>query len=134
MVIEEDVCRDPCKIRPKLFGPGAQLCYRLELLPKALETRREGLEERCQQPVCQSSPDFSQQRCCTTPELVVILSYHAVKQQVSCSWFETRTIANAGSRYYNAHETGAMEPLALALACGDAEFKVSSSPRCLNHS
>ncbi|KAI4251414.1 MAG: hypothetical protein L6R42_008394 [Xanthoria sp. 1 TBL-2021] len=38
----------------------------------------------------------------------------------------SRIIANAGSRYYNAHETGAMEPLALALACGDAEFKMCS--------
>lgn len=44
----------------------------------------------------------------------------------------SRIIADAGSRYYNAHETGAMEPFALALACGDAEFKVSSSSGCLN--
>lgn len=80
MVIEEDLCGDPCKIRQKFLGPGAQLCHRLEFLPEALETRREGLEERCEQSVCQPLPDFSQQGCWACTELAIILPYNAVKQ------------------------------------------------------
>lgn len=60
MVVKEVLCGDPCKIRPKLFGPDAQLCRRVEFLPEALETRREGLEECRQQSVCQPFPDISQ--------------------------------------------------------------------------
>lgn len=60
MVVQEILCGSPCKIRPKLFGPDAQLCCRVEFLPEALETRREGLEERRQQSVCQPFPDFGQ--------------------------------------------------------------------------
>lgn len=32
--------------------------------------------------------------------------------------------ANLNIRFYNAHETSAVEDFAIALACGDAEFKV----------
>ncbi|KAL8651060.1 MAG: hypothetical protein Q9226_004873, partial [Calogaya cf. arnoldii] len=42
------------------------------------------------------------------------------------SWLSFYHIMQSSNKYYNAHETGAMEPLALALACGDAEFKMYS--------
>lgn len=34
-------------------------------------------------------------------------------------------------RFYNAHETSAVESLAIILACGDAEFKVCQAFSCL---
>lgn len=37
----------------------------------------------------------------------------------------SRLRSDPRSRFYNAHETSAVEPFALALACGDADFKVS---------
>ncbi|KAI4103529.1 MAG: hypothetical protein LQ339_004254 [Xanthoria mediterranea] len=42
------------------------------------------------------------------------------------NWLSFYHIMQSSNKYYNAHETGAMEPLALALACGDADFKMYS--------
>ncbi|KAL8998155.1 MAG: hypothetical protein Q9169_002709 [Polycauliona sp. 2 TL-2023] len=42
------------------------------------------------------------------------------------NWLSFYHIMQSSNKYYNAHETSAMEPLALALACGDAEFKMYS--------
>lgn len=39
---------------------------------------------------------------------------------------------NGYYRFYNAHETSAVEALAVALACGDAEFKVRLIPTFSN--
>lgn len=38
--------------------------------------------------------------------------------------------ANLNIRFYNAHETSAVEDFAIALACGDAEFKVFGADVC----
>lgn len=38
--------------------------------------------------------------------------------------------ADLDTRFYNAHETSAVEDFAIALSCGDAEFKVSGPNVC----
>ncbi|KAL8640168.1 MAG: hypothetical protein Q9228_002882 [Teloschistes exilis] len=47
-------------------------------------------------------------------------------------WLSFYHIMQSGNKSYNAHETSAVEPFALILACGDADFK-ASLPRQLNH-
>lgn len=44
----------------------------------------------------------------------------------SVKWVSYYHLMQARSRNYNAHETSAVEDFAVALLCGDAEFKVSS--------
>ncbi|KAL8699627.1 MAG: hypothetical protein Q9224_001329, partial [Gallowayella concinna] len=42
------------------------------------------------------------------------------------NWLSFYHIMQSSNKFYNAHETSAMEPFALTLACGDAEFKMYS--------
>ena len=50
-------------------------------------------------------------------------------------WLSFYHIMQARSKYYNAHETSVVEDLAVALLCGDVEFKVSllALLRCIYH-
>ncbi|KAL8727270.1 MAG: hypothetical protein Q9166_006151 [cf. Caloplaca sp. 2 TL-2023] len=41
-------------------------------------------------------------------------------------WLSFYHIMQSSNKFYNAHETNSMEPFALALACGEAEFKMYS--------
>ena len=47
-------------------------------------------------------------------------------------WLSFYHIMQSSSKFYNAHETSAVEDFAVLLGCGDAEFKVSRSqaPPC----
>lgn len=59
--------------------------------------------------------------------MAVFLPHHAIRQQVCLLSDDAESVACADSSYrsYNAHETSAVEPFALILACGDADFKAS---------
>lgn len=49
-------------------------------------------------------------------------------------WLSYYHIMQARNRNYNAHETSAVEDIALALLCGDAAFKVRIQSRSNSHS
>ena len=56
----------------------------------------------------------------------VSLHQTSVNKQADASiqWLSYYHIMQTRSRFYNAHETSAVESLAVALLCGDLEFKV----------
>jgi ATP-dependent RNA helicase DHX29 len=47
------------------------------------------------------------------------------KMETPSKWLSFYSILQSTSQFYNANETSAVEELAIALLCGDAEFKVS---------
>lgn len=49
----------------------------------------------------------------------------------SVKWLSYYHIMQARNRNLNAHDTSAVDDFAIALLCGDAEFKVNSHPPCL---
>ena len=57
------------------------------------------------------------------------LSFYHIMQSSNKYVFHLQPLAltNRTSRSYNAHETSAVEDFAIALVCGDADFKVSAS-------
>lgn len=55
--------------------------------------------------------------------MAVVLPHHAIEQQVSPATHLIR-VADMWIRFYNAHETTSVEDFAIALVCGDADFKV----------
>lgn len=50
------------------------------------------------------------------------------KADQSTKWLSFYSILMSSNQRYNANETSAVEELAIALLCGDAEFKVSRDP------
>lgn len=49
----------------------------------------------------------------------------------SVQWLSYYHIMQTRNRFYNAHETSAVESFAVALLCGDLEFKVCVQPSLL---
>lgn len=52
--------------------------------------------------------------------------YHIMQSSNKCVSYDSEALTQTdrGRRFYNAHETSAVEPFALVLACGEADFKV----------
>jgi ATP-dependent RNA helicase DHX29 len=50
------------------------------------------------------------------------------RSETPLKWLSFYHIMQARSKYYNAHETSIVEDFAIALLCGDLEFKVRISP------
>ncbi len=60
------------------------------------------------------------------------LSYYHIMQSTNKLAASSSSVSSylTNNRFYNAHETSAVEEIAIALLCGEAEFKASKQDRC----
>ena len=88
------------------------------------------MAERREQPICELVPNLGQQGSQQSAEMAILLPYHAIGQQVGSPlfWQDMHATNTPSSvRFYNAHETSAVDDFAIALVCGEADFKVRFS-------